>query len=86
VLRFILLALLFILVARFIWRLADGIATAARGAQPGHRSDNAQAVKLVRDPVCGTYVPPRAALSITSGGDTRYFCSEQCRTEFKKRS
>jgi YHS domain-containing protein len=86
VLRFILLTLLFILVARFIWRLAEGIVTAARGTQPGHRSDSAQAVKLVRDPVCGTHVSPRAALSITSGGDTHYFCSEQCRVEFKKRS
>ena len=83
-LRFILLALLFILVARFIWRLADGIVKAAREAEPGHRSGNAQAVKLVRDPVCGTYVPPRASLSLTSAGRTHYFCSEECRATFGK--
>ncbi|MBI3050266.1 MAG: YHS domain-containing protein [Acidobacteria bacterium] len=42
-------------------------------------------VKLVRDPVCGTYVPPRAALSLTSGGSTHYFCSEECRKKFDSR-
>jgi len=85
-LRFILLTLLFILVARAFWRIVDGVIEAARGAPPGRRSGNAPVVKLVRDPVCGTHVPPRTALSLTSGGSTHYFCSEQCRTEFAKRS
>jgi YHS domain-containing protein len=84
--RFILLTLLFILVARAFWRIVDGVIEAARGAPPGPRSGNVPAVKLVRDPVCGTYVPPRAALSLTSGGSTHYFCSEACRGEYKKRS
>ena len=84
-LRFILLSLLFILVARAFWRLMDGVIEAARGAQPGHRGGNTQAVKLVRDPVCGTYVPPRAALSLTSAGSTHYFCSEACRAKFSSR-
>jgi len=85
-LRFILLTLLLILVARAFWRIVDGVIEAARGAPPGHRNSNAPAVTLVRDPVCGTHVPQRAALSLTSGGSTHYFCSEQCRTEFAKRS
>ncbi len=84
-LRVVLAALLFILVARALWRLVDGIMEAARGAQPRHRSGSAQAVKLVRDPVCGTYVAPRAALSLTSAGNTHYFCSEECRAAFDGR-
>ncbi|MBI2829058.1 MAG: YHS domain-containing protein [Acidobacteria bacterium] len=84
-LRFILLALLFLLVARAFWRLMDGVFEAARGAQPGHRNGNAPAVKLVRDPVCGTHVSPRAALSLTSAGSTQYFCSEECRAKFSGR-
>ncbi len=84
-LRYVLVALLFILVARAIWRVIGGVIEAARGPQPGHRSGNAQAVKLVRDPVCGTYVPPRAALSLTSAGNTHYFCSEECRAAFDGR-
>ena len=81
-LRFILAALLFTLVARVFWRLIDGVIRAARGVQQGHRGGNTQAVKLVRDPVCGTYLPPRAALSLTSAGSTHYFCSEECRVKF----
>jgi uncharacterized protein len=83
--RFILLTLLLILVARAFWRIVDGVIEAARGA-PAERKGNAPAVKLVRDPVCGTYVPPLTALSLTSAGSKHYFCSEQCRTEFAKRS
>lgn len=85
-LRFILLSLLFLLVARAFWRLMDGVIEAARGGQTEHLGGNAPAVKLVRDPVCGTYVPPRTALSLISAGSTQYFCSEQCRGEYKKRS
>ena len=84
--RFLLLGLLFILVARTFWRIMDGVLEAARGTPPQRRNENAQAVKLVRDPVCGTHVPPRAALSLTSAGSTHYFCSARCKTEFAKRS
>jgi hypothetical protein len=34
--------------------------------------------RLVRDPVCGTYVPQRAALSARN----EFFCSEECRSKF----
>lgn len=84
-LRFVLAVLLFILVARALWRLVNGVIEAARSVQPGHRSGSTQAVKLVRDPVCGTYVAPRAALSLTSAGSTHYFCSEACKTTFGSR-
>ena len=84
-LRFILLALLFMLVARAFWRLMDGVIETVRGGQPGQRGRNTPAVMLVRDPVCGTHVPPRAELSLTSSGSTHYFCSEECRGEYRRR-
>ena len=83
-LRFVLLALLIVMVARAFWRVIDGVMEAAGGASSRHRG-GAPAVKLVRDPVCGTYVAPGAALSLTSGGSTHYFCSEECRKEFSGR-
>jgi len=79
--RLILLTILLIVIARLFWRLMDAVIAGARGEQrPGRRGGTP--VKLVRDPVCGTYVPPRAALSVTSGGSTHYFCSEECREKF----
>ena len=82
--RFLLLALLFILVARAFWKLVDSIIEGSRGGPAGRRG-TAPAVKLVRDPVCGTYVPPRPALSVTAAGTTHYFCSERCLNEYGAR-
>jgi YHS domain-containing protein len=90
VIRFLLITILVLLIARAFWRLVDGIVEAAGGSsrrqKGGARRDGAaQAVKLVRDPVCGTHVAPRAALSVTADGTTHYFCSEKCRDEFRRR-
>jgi uncharacterized protein len=81
--RFILLTILLILIARAFWRVVDGVIEAA-GGRPS-RSTPPTAVKLVRDPVCGTYVAPSTALSLTARGRTQYFCSEKCRDEFGKK-
>jgi YHS domain-containing protein len=82
--RFILLTILLIIVARLFWRLMDAVIAGARGESGSSRRRHAP-VKLVRDPVCGTFVPPRAALSVTAGGSTHYFCSEECRRKFDSR-
>lgn len=80
-LRAILILVLLIIVARLFWRVIDGVLEGASG----RRRQVKGGVKLVRDPVCGTYVAPRNALSLTSGGSTHYFCSEKCRNEFNAR-
>jgi YHS domain-containing protein len=79
-LRFILLSILFVMVARVFWRMMDSVIAGARSPRPGEYP----AVKLVRDPVCGTYVKPRPTLSLTSAGSTHYFCSEQCKTTYRR--
>lgn len=76
--RLLLLAILVLLVARAFWRVVDGILQAA--GKPDRR---ASSVKLVRDPVCGTYVAPGTALSLSAGGATHYFCSEECRAKYR---
>ena len=39
--------------------------------------------ELKRDPICGTYVSTATALRKTSGGETVYFCSTECRDKFR---
>jgi YHS domain-containing protein len=86
VLRFLLLALLFVFIARAFWKVVGGVMEAARGAGAGPtRGGEGPAVKLVRDPVCGTFVSPRAALSSRASGSTHYFCSEECRAKFSRK-
>ncbi len=80
--RYILIAIVLLLIARAFWRLMDGVIEAAGGGQKTRRKPTA--VKLVRDPVCGTYVTPRDALSLPAPGGTQYFCSDRCRDQFRK--
>ena len=81
--RLILWALLILLLIRALLRLTRGVLrgagyTRGGGAPPA-------AVRLVKDPVCGVFVPPAGALTAGSGGDLQYFCSEKCRREWRKR-
>jgi uncharacterized protein len=39
---------------------------------------------MVKDPVCGTYVPMGDAVRKTIGGRTLYFCSQECLSQYKK--
>ena len=79
--RLILLGILILLVARAFWRVIDGVLEAA-GGTPRKRAET-PGVKLMRDPVCGTYVAPDSALTLSARGSTHYFCSEQCRQTFR---
>jgi YHS domain-containing protein len=79
-LRVILLAILLLLVVRLFWRMIGAVIAGARSP----RGNGHPAVRLVRDPVCGTYVRPSAALSLTTAGSTYYFCSEQCKTTYRR--
>jgi uncharacterized protein len=38
--------------------------------------------EMVRDPVCGLYIPAQEALSLVKGGKAIHFCSERCLQRF----
>lgn len=83
--RALLLFFLFLFIARAVWRLLGGVvqgaATTGDGSR-GQRPAAPPAVKMVRDPVCGTYVVPGKALELARGRETIYFCSDKCRDEW----
>ncbi len=81
-LRVILVGIVLVLIARAFWRVVDGVVEGATGT-PKRRAPGG-AKRLIRDPVCGTYILPNASLSLTSGGGTVYFCSEECRRKYRK--
>jgi YHS domain-containing protein len=80
VIKFLVLAILVLLIARTFWRVVDGIMD---GARERRRGSSPSPMKLVRDPVCGTYVAPNTSVSLTDGGTTHYFCSEDCRAKYR---
>jgi hypothetical protein len=81
--RALLLILLFIFLARAVWRLLEGIVRGAMGpaSDAGHRPAGAPppTVKMAQCAVCGTYVVPAKALTGVSRGQAIYYCSEACR-------
>lgn len=83
--RGLLYLLLILFLVRAVYRFMRGIAqgTSDPGTtQGGSRPGSPSAVKMARDPVCGTYVVPGKALELTRGREILYFCSETCREKY----
>ena len=87
VLRLFLLVVMVLLAIRAFARLFAGVTqgTRAPGTGPA-RASGPLPVKMTKDPVCGTFVVPGKALSLSAGGETQWFCSERCRAEYAARS
>jgi YHS domain-containing protein len=81
VVRFILLFILFVIAARGLWRFLLGVLEGAGYLRDGREAS----VGLVRDPICGVFVLPSKALTAGQGTETRYFCSEKCRRQWRER-
>ena len=79
-LRALLELIVLFLVIRAVWRIVGSVMTISGGVRRTTTSHEPRAVKLVRDPVCGTYVSPDSAIS----DGTNYFCSEKCRNEYAR--
>jgi len=54
----------------------------ASNAPPASPTRNYESADVVADPVCGTFVDPAVAVSVTHGSKRFYFCSEACRDMF----
>ena len=89
--RFILLLILTIVVARVFWRVVDGVVEGLTGrpgsaGRPGSTGAPGRGVQMVRDPVCGTFVVPDRAVTLTVGGQRLYFCSDRCCDKYRART
>jgi uncharacterized protein len=84
ILRIILFLIVLRLVLRFVQGLFQGLSPEPRGARGGAGGRGGRAAQLVRDPVCGTYLPRARAIAVGSGETLRYFCSERCRETYGK--
>jgi YHS domain-containing protein len=60
--------------------LSQAFAPAPPDARPA--ADSQTGGELKKDPVCGTYVSPGAAVSKRVKGGLVYFCSQECRDKY----
>lgn len=55
-----------------------------KGKAGGRRGQVPAGGVLQKDPVCGTFVPEESSKRLTAGGETHYFCSEECLQKFRE--
>jgi hypothetical protein len=85
-LSLLVILLLLRLVLRFVFGLLQGLASPSEtdGASSKGARTRGRAVgtsTLVRDPVCGTYIPREGAVTAIVRGETRHYCSDTCRAK-----
>ncbi len=83
--RFLIYLVIFLLVARALRGFFAGISQGLSG-QPGPPRRNDRSVRMVRDPVCGTFVIPGTALAVRDSDGLHHFCSDKCREAFLARA
>ncbi len=52
----------------------------------GRRPEKSAAIRLHRDPVCGTYVAPEISVKLEKSGHITHFCSAKCRERYTQSS
>ena len=84
--RLIFYVVLLIFIIRALRSLWGGIVEGFNRPASSRGGVPARGVQMMRDPVCGTYVIPERALSLSIGREVLYFCSPGCRDEYRTRT
>lgn len=78
--RFCLVCFLFYMVLKFVGLFLRGLRAGLAGpAEPERPKDQK---RMVRDEVCGMYIPDDEAVRLKKDGREHFFCSEECRRLF----
>ena len=86
--RLLFLALAVMAVAWWARRVVAAARVHADRATGGGREEPRQVEDLgpmVRDRVCNTFLPKSRALTLSVGSEEHFFCSEDCRREFRSK-
>ena len=84
-LRAVLEFVVILLAVRAFWRLVGGIVQGVTN-QPGEVRAPERPVPMARDPVCGTFVLPDRAVTLSDGRQRVHFCSTACRDKYRSRT
>ena len=74
-----------LLLLRMLWRAFRKWLEEVEDRRPD--SDTGNVVyggHMVRDPVCGVFIPENRSIAVRQGGEVHHFCSETCREAFRK--
>jgi YHS domain-containing protein len=87
ILRYIFIfCVLFVISRLFQW--LSGLSAGSQRGPRGMPRRNSSPIetnrgKMVKDPMCGTYVDPALAVSLVRGGERLFFCSKECQDQYE---
>lgn len=84
-LRFALILTLFFVALGLLRVIRGLLASVLGGGAPGGGTRQVIGQEMVRDPICGTWVDRRLALTGRRGGEIVPVCSEKCRLALETR-
>lgn len=74
----------FALLRRLItWMVRAWFGTPSRDSRGGQNDQLQPGHRLVRDPVCGLYIPEQRAITLDQGEQQLHFCSLACRERYQ---
>jgi YHS domain-containing protein len=76
--------LIFIVAGYFLYKLLTNDRKKKREMQEKKKENLAASGEMVRDPICGTYVPKNGDIRVRQGDQVYCFCSFECRDKFLK--
>jgi len=83
-LRVLLLVMAFFLIRKVVAYMFGGWSSSTRQKEAKRAPSGSKAIRgqMVKDPHCGMYVASSLALSLESGEEKLYFCSEECKDTY----
>ncbi len=78
--------LLFLILFFFLYLLVKGLIGFAVLARRREKGPQRLTGEMVKDPVCGVYIPQVGAITKSVKGETLYFCSPTCAEAYSKKS
>ena len=84
--RFLIFLVVSILLSRVFWRIVGSFMDGLKGRDSTPAGPPRHSVPMARDPVCGTFVLPERAVTLSVGRERLSFCSEACRDTYRART
>lgn len=76
--------LIFVAAAYILWKLLTGDKKKKDSERRKEQETKAASGQMVRDPMCGTYVPVDSDIRVREGEKVYCFCSYDCRDRYLK--
>jgi len=76
--------LIFVAAIFILWKLLTGDKKKKEVEQRKDQENKAASGQMIRDPICGTYVPVDGDIRVREGDKVHCFCSYECRDKYIK--